>query len=174
MTIRDGYTERQIATLMGAAWACGGGGGGAVEQHFQTQLDFLLGNTMLMRLSNRLLLELPDLFMIPLKNEGTRGDSWAMVAVMDQGKSTPFPYPPFLLQLIRSSKNLIVSFLFKLYLLTVDVGKMNQHGRLEYGTALCHWDFHSCTIGMMVMYFFWWWHCSGEAFPSFGASEDWY
>src|SRR5438045_6543403 len=31
MTIRDGYTERQIATLMGAAWACGGGGGGAVE-----------------------------------------------------------------------------------------------------------------------------------------------
>ena len=155
MMIRDGYTERQITTLTGAAWVCGGGGGGAVKQHFQTQLDFLLGNTMLMRLSNQLLLELPDLFMIPLKNEGTQGDGWAMVAVMDQGKSTPFPYPPFLLQLIRSSKNLIVSFLFKLYLLTVDVGKMNQHGRLEYGAALCHWDFCSCAIGAMATYFFW-------------------
>ena len=71
MMIRDGYTKRQITTLMGAAWACGGGGGGAVKQHFWMQLNFLLGNTMLMRLSNWLLLELPDLFMIPLKNEGT-------------------------------------------------------------------------------------------------------
>src|SRR5947207_11125909 len=53
-------------------------------------------------------------------------------------------------------------------------GVLLQHGRLEYGTALCHRDFRSCAIGAMAMYFFWQWHCSGEAFPSFGASEDWY
>ena len=42
---------------------------------------------MLLRLSNRLPIELADLFLIPLPKEGTRGDSWCLVAVIDQGKT---------------------------------------------------------------------------------------
>ena len=45
-----------------------------VEQLLRTQLDFLLGNIMLLLLSNRLLIELADLFIISLPKEGTQGD----------------------------------------------------------------------------------------------------
>jgi hypothetical protein len=39
---------------------------------------------MLLRLSNRLPMELPDLFSMPLLGEGPRKDSWCVVATMDQ------------------------------------------------------------------------------------------
>jgi len=42
---------------------------------------------MLLRLSNRLPIGLPDLFLMPLPKEGPRGDSWCLVTVMDQGKT---------------------------------------------------------------------------------------
>jgi hypothetical protein len=42
---------------------------------------------MLMRLSNRLLIELTDLFLMPLPKEGPRGDGWCLVAIIDQGKT---------------------------------------------------------------------------------------
>jgi hypothetical protein len=51
-----------------------------------TQVDFLLGNSMLLRLGNCLPIELADLFLMPLPKEGTRGDGWCLVAVIDQGK----------------------------------------------------------------------------------------
>jgi hypothetical protein len=38
---------------------------------------------MLLRLSNRLPMELPDLFSIPLPNEGPHGTGWCLVTVMD-------------------------------------------------------------------------------------------
>src|SRR5436305_4117765 len=44
-------------------------GGSCTEQLFRTQLCFLFGNSMLLRLSNRLPMELPDLFSMPLPNE---------------------------------------------------------------------------------------------------------
>ena len=92
---------------------------------------------MLLRLSNRLPMELADLFLMPLPKEGTRGDGWCLVAVMDRGKT-------------------------------------NQHGRLEYGAALRHRDHRSCLIGAIAAYFFWRWHLSGEPFPCFRTSQDWY
>jgi hypothetical protein len=58
-----------------------------VEQLLRTQLDFLLGNIMLLRLSNRLPIELADLFIISLPKEGTQGDGWCLVVVIDQGKT---------------------------------------------------------------------------------------
>jgi hypothetical protein len=135
-TIRDGYVASQIPDLARKVWsACLGAA--CIEQQFRTQLCFLFGNSMLLRLSNRLPMELPDLFSMPLPNEGPKGQGWCLVTVMDQGKT-------------------------------------NQHGRLEYGAALRHRDHRSCLIGSLAVYFFWRWHCSGEAFPSFRQSQDWY
>ena len=88
-------------------------------------------------LSNRLPMELPDLFSMPLPNEGPNGTGWCLVTVMDQGET-------------------------------------DQHGRLEYGAALRHRDHRSCLIGALATYLFWRWHCSGEPFPCFRRSQDWY
>jgi hypothetical protein len=71
-TIRDGYVASQIPDLARKVWStCLGAA--CIEQQFRTQLCFLFGNSMLLRLSNRLLMELPDLFSIPLPNEGPKG-----------------------------------------------------------------------------------------------------
>jgi hypothetical protein len=51
---------------------------------------------------------------------------------------------------------------------------MNQHGRLEYGAALRHRDYQSCVIGALAAYLFWRWQLSGEPFPCFRTSQDWY
>jgi hypothetical protein len=135
-TIRDGYTASQIPDLSRKVWGlCLGPA--CAEQHFRTQLCFLFGNSMLLRLSNRLPMELPDLFSMPLPGEGPQGQGWCLVTVMGQGKT-------------------------------------NQHGRLEYGAALRHRDHRSCLVGTLAVYLFWRWHCSGEAFPCFRRSEDWY
>jgi hypothetical protein len=40
---------------------------------------------MLLRQSNRLPLELPDLFAMDLPKEGQKGKGWCFVVVMDQG-----------------------------------------------------------------------------------------
>lgn len=135
-TFRDGYLASQIPDLNRQVWA-EALGRGVAEQQLRTQLDFLLGNAMLLRLSNRLPMELADLFLMPLPKEGTQGDGWCFVAVMDQGKT-------------------------------------NQHGRLEYGAALRHRDYRSCLVGALAAYLFWRWHLSGEPFPSFQTSKDWY
>lgn len=135
-TFRDGYLASQIPDLNRQIWSESLGKGNT-EQALRTQVDFLLGNSMLLRLSNRLPMELADLFLMPLPKEGTRGDGWCLVAVMDQGKT-------------------------------------NQHGRLEYGAALRHRDHRSCLISALAAYFFWRWHLSGEPFPCFRTSQDWY
>ncbi len=61
-TIKDGYTAAQIPDLTHAAWAIRQSK--SVESSLRTWLDFLLGN--------RLPLELPDLFALPLPTEGQR------------------------------------------------------------------------------------------------------
>ena len=135
-TFRDGYVASQIPDLNHQVWS-EGLGKSVVEQSLRTQLDFLLGNTMLLRSSNRLPIELADLFLMPLPKEGPRGDSWCLVTIMDQGKT-------------------------------------NQHGRLEYGAALRHRDYRSCVVGALAASLFWRWHRSGEPFPCFRTSQDWY
>jgi hypothetical protein len=85
-TIRDGYTAAQIPDLTQKAWGQSLGGN-CTEQQFRTQLCFLFGNSMLLRLGNRLPMELPDLFSMLLPNEEPNGTGWCLVTVMDQGKT---------------------------------------------------------------------------------------
>lgn len=133
----DGYLASQIPDLHRQVWS-ESLGKGTVEQALRTQVDFLLGNSMLLRPNNRLPMELADLFLMPLPKEGTNNSSgWCLVAVIDQGKT-------------------------------------NRNGRLEYGAALRHRDYRSCLIGALAAYFFWRWHLSGEPFPTFRRSQEWY
>ena len=87
-TIQDGYTAKQIPDLTRAVWR-NALGPRTSEQSFRTGLDFLLGHSMLLRQSNRLPFELPDLFSMDLPKEGQKGKGWCLVVVMDQGKYHP-------------------------------------------------------------------------------------
>jgi hypothetical protein len=84
-TVRDGYTAKQIPDMTRAVWR-DALGPRTSEQSLRTNLDFLLGHAMLLRQSNRLPLELPDLFSLDLPKEGQKGKGWCFVVVMDQGK----------------------------------------------------------------------------------------
>jgi len=84
-TIQDGYTVAQIPQVHDKIWNLELGGERAVEQALRTKVDFLFGNSMLLRSSNRLPMELPDLFSVDLPREGVNGSGWALVTVMDQG-----------------------------------------------------------------------------------------
>lgn len=84
-TLRDGYLQRQIPDFIHQIWSLAFGEK-AIELSFRTPVDFLFGNTMFLRLNNRLLMELPNLFLIPLPKEDVRGNGWCLVCVMNQGK----------------------------------------------------------------------------------------
>jgi hypothetical protein len=71
-TIRDGYTAKQIPDMTRAVWR-DALGPRMSEQSLRTNLDFLLGHAMLLRQSNQLPLELPDLFSLDLPKEGQKG-----------------------------------------------------------------------------------------------------
>lgn len=71
-TMRDGYLQRQIPDFTEQVWSLALGEKPA-EQSFRTLADFLFGDTMLLRLSNRVPMELPDLFFMLVPNEGVRG-----------------------------------------------------------------------------------------------------
>ena len=88
-TIQDGYTVAQIPQVHNKVWSLEVGGERAVEQALRTKVDFLFGNSMLLRSSNRLPMELPDLFSVDLPREGVNGSGWAFVTVMNQGKYAP-------------------------------------------------------------------------------------
>jgi hypothetical protein len=64
-TIVDRYTAKQIPDMTKVVWR-NALGPRTFEQSFQTNLDFLFGNTMLLQQSNRLALELLDLFSLDL------------------------------------------------------------------------------------------------------------
>ena len=83
-TIRDGYTAKQIPDMTRAVWR-DALGPRTSEQSLRTNLDFLFGH-MLLRQSNRLPLEIPDLFSLDLPKEGQNGKGWCFVVVMDQGE----------------------------------------------------------------------------------------
>ncbi|KAM4061320.1 centromere DNA-binding protein complex CBF3 subunit, domain 2 domain-containing protein [Hirsutella rhossiliensis] len=99
----------------------------------RTQVDFLLGNHMLLRSGNRLPMELADCFPLDLPNEGCKAQGYTTKALT------------------------------------------NQHGRMEYGSALRHRDPRSCLIGALAFWLFWRWQVEkAERFPVFQRSEDWY
>ena len=80
-TIRDGYMASQILDICRQVWQSGLGLQ-KEEQHLRTFVDFLFGNSMLLRLSNRLPIELPDIFSMSLVREGPKGDRWWLVTVI--------------------------------------------------------------------------------------------
>ena len=91
-TITDGYLASQIPDLTRAAWA--ERSPRSLEQSLRTQVDFLFGNSILLKLSNHLSMELSDLFTLSLLKEGQKSGIWCLVAVINQGKkssSSPFP-----------------------------------------------------------------------------------
>ncbi|XP_044714550.1 centromere DNA-binding protein complex CBF3 subunit [Hirsutella rhossiliensis] len=52
----------------------------------------------------------------------------------------------------------------------MNCGKTNQHGRMEYGSALRHRDPRSCLIGALAFWLFWRWQVEkAERFPVFQA-----
>lgn len=83
--MKHGYLQRQIPDVTHQIWSIALGKTKSIEPPFRTLVNFLLGDTMLLRLSNRLPMELPDLFLQHLPKEGARGDVWCLVCVMDQG-----------------------------------------------------------------------------------------
>jgi len=68
-TIKDRYTAKQIPDMTKVVWR-NALGSRTSEQSFRTNLDFLLGHSMLLRQSNRLPIELPDLLLSDLRREG--------------------------------------------------------------------------------------------------------
>lgn len=85
-TIKDSYTKAQVPQHHAAAWQVDGD----ISCLLRTQVDFLLGNHMLLRQSNRRPMELPDCFRSELPNEGQKSrefPTYALVVVINQGKT---------------------------------------------------------------------------------------
>ncbi|KAK6854864.1 centromere DNA-binding protein complex CBF3 subunit [Apiospora arundinis] len=87
-TLKDAYTIAHIHQHTAAVWQ----ERKAIACALRTQVDFLLGNHMLLRSSNRLPIELPDCFCLVLPNEGIQRASSspaakALVILMRQGKT---------------------------------------------------------------------------------------
>lgn len=88
-TLLDGYDERQFEDICTALWQRGGSAGPAVECHFRTLVDFLLGHYMLSRGNDRRSLELSDLFTFEFTGEGpTR--CMPLVFTTREGKENQF------------------------------------------------------------------------------------
>ena len=87
-TLRDGYSSGDSPALWAAAWRAGGARQEQICLWFRMWLNFLFGYAMLMRGGNRLALELPDLFLLPLDGEGPPGRSRVrhLVIVLRQGE----------------------------------------------------------------------------------------
>lgn len=86
-TIKDTYTKAQLPQHHEAVWR---DDSGDISCLLRTQVDFLFGNHMLLRQSNRRPMELPDCFRLELPNEGQKSrefPTYALVVVMNQGKT---------------------------------------------------------------------------------------
>lgn len=58
--------------------------------------------------------------------------------------------------------------------ITMDKGKTNQFGRVEYGAAIRHAHALTCPVGALALYFFHRWHVEAEEFPNMTTREKWY
>ena len=78
--LTDIYTEEQFIEIQKSLLAAGG------EPNFRLKTDFLMGHFMLLRSQNRLHAELGDIFVLPQKNEGIRGDVNMLFVKLRDGK----------------------------------------------------------------------------------------
>ena len=89
--IKDGYTAVQVPDVARAAFLKRRVR--SIEAALRIWVDFLLRHSMLLPLGNRLVLELPDVFAMPLPKEGPPGsDAWCLVAQMDHGEFFLCPF----------------------------------------------------------------------------------
>ena len=87
-TMQDGYAEREMIDVVRkcwTAWRSKQQTANAVEPYHRTAVDFLFSHSMLMRGENLRFLEFPDLFVLPLKNEGPTPCN-AMILILSNGK----------------------------------------------------------------------------------------
>jgi len=87
-TLKDVYSPTQIPQHTAAAWA--EQDRKSIAAALRTNVDFLFGNHMLLRSSNRLPMELPDCFCIDLPNEGLKTEGFiskSLIVVMNCGKT---------------------------------------------------------------------------------------
>lgn len=139
-TIKDGYSPAKIPDHTAAAWRLSD-----VNSGFRTNVDFLFGNHMLLRSSNRLALELADCFCLDLPKEGIKTEAGGVPT--------------------------------KAFVVLMNQGKTNQHGRVEYGSCLRHRDPEACLVGQLAFWLFFRWQAetkAAEPFPDFGRPELWY
>lgn len=88
-TILDGYDLEKIGTIVRRCWEAPLNlkrRNNSIESYFRTALDFLMGHNLLLRGEARRTAALPDLFTIPLSNEGPTPCD-ALVLIMDNGKT---------------------------------------------------------------------------------------
>jgi hypothetical protein len=81
-TLQDGYDEVKLIDAVRFCWE---DRTKTAEPHLRTAVDFLLVHNLLLRSESRLAIELPDLFTIPLPNEGPT-PYFPMAMIMDNGK----------------------------------------------------------------------------------------
>jgi hypothetical protein len=140
-TIKDGYSPSKIPEHTAVAWRFSD-----VNSGFRTNVDFLFGNHMLLRSSNRLGLELADCFCLDLPKEGIK---------MEAAGGVPT----------------------KAFVVLMNQGKTNQHGRVEYGSCLRHRNPEACLVGQLAFWFFFRWQAethAAEPFPDFSRPGLWY
>lgn len=89
----------------------------------------------------------------------SRGESKRMIQLPDL----------FMLELEREGPSLCNALV-----ITMNHGKMNQHGKIEYGSFIRHVDVNVCPFGAVALYFFTRFHLEKEAFPDFTTREAWY
>jgi len=53
-------------------------------------------------------------------------------------------------------------------------GKMNQHGRVEYGAFIRNRNVYICPVGALAHYLFMRFHIINEPFPDMSTRKNWY
>ena len=89
-TLQDGYTMTDLANIVRRCWTVADPPSTAtsqtIEASFRTAVDFLLSHNMLLRGENRRTMQLADLFVLPLANEGPTACA-AMMMIISNGKT---------------------------------------------------------------------------------------
>lgn len=57
---------------------------------------------------------------------------------------------------------------------TITFGKTNQHGKIEYGSAVRHRQVEVCSVGALAINLFSRFHYENEPFPDFTSRDRWY
>jgi hypothetical protein len=55
---------------------------------------------------------------------------------------------------------------------TITFGKINQHGKIEYGSSVRHHGVEVCSVGALAMSLFSRLHFESEPFPDFTRREN--